>query len=160
MSNMIFRALLGLSWEAIARTLELRERAKDIGDGRIEGYRYTIIRRGNEILILLPDYQPREKCLEAAKKILSKLAPESKVQVAEMGHTSSHCNYCLKPTPLPYRCYRCNGWYCEGHRLPEQHHCPGGEKRAKPFAEQVRPKRKERGKKRKREIVVAEVPCG
>lgn len=159
MSNLIFQALLGLSWEAIVRALELRERAKGVGDGRIEGQRYTVIRRGDEVLVLLPDYQPREKCQEAAKKIFSRLAPESEVRVAEMGRASSHCNYCLEPAPLPYRCHRCGGWYCEGHRLPEQHNCPGGEGRAETAAEPTRARKEER-KRRRGEVVVAEVPCG
>lgn len=157
MSNMIFRALLsGLPWETLIRVLSLRERVRGIGDGNIEDYRYTIIQRGDEILIVLPDYEPREKCLEVARKILSKLAPESKIRVAKMGYASSHCNYCLKPTPLPYRCYRCEGWYCESHRLPEEHNCPGGERRVEGVVEPIKFKKEEK----KREIVVTEVPCG
>jgi hypothetical protein len=157
MSNMIFRALLsGLNWEAIIRTLGLRERVKGIGDGGIEGYRYAIIQRGDEILIVLPDYQPREKCHEIAMKIFSKLAPKSKIQVLTMGYASSICNYCLAPTSLPYRCQRCEGWYCESHRLPEQHNCPEVKRGALGVTEQIRPKKKEN----KEEIVVAEVPCG
>lgn len=110
MSNLIFRALLsGLRWEAIMHILGLRERVKGIGDGNVEDYRYTFVQRGDEILIILPDYQPREKCLEAARKILLKLAPKSVVRVAKMGYASYHCNYCLETTPLPYRCYRCEG---------------------------------------------------
>jgi len=157
MSNLIFRALLlGLPWGIVIRELGLRERARGIGDGNIEGYRYTIIQRGDEILIVLPDYQPKEKCLEVARKILSKLAPKSKIQVAKMGYASSHCNYCLKPTPLPYRCYRCEGWYCESHRLPEEHNCPGEERRVEGVVEPIKPKKEEK----KREIIVTEVPCG
>lgn len=159
---MIFRALLsGIRWENIVRMLGLRERFKGIGDGRIEGYRYMVMQRGDEILIVLPDYQPQEKCLEAAKRILQKLAPKAKVRMVKMGHASSHCNHCLEPTPLPYRCHRCNGWYCENHRLPEQHNCPGGKEREEKIVEPVTPKkRKKRKKKRKKEILVAEVPCG
>ena len=160
MSNLIFVALLsGIGWEAIVRMLDLRERAKGVGDGSIEGHRYTIIQRGDRISIVLPDHQPQEKCLEAAKKIFSKLAPKSAIQIVTMGHASSHCNYCLKPTPLPYRCYRCNGWYCESHRLPEQHNCPGGKGKAEKVVERIKPKKREK-KEKKREIVVVEAPCG
>ena len=157
MSNLIFRALLsGLSWEAIIRVLRLRERVKGIGDGEAEGYRYTIVQRGDEILIVLPDYAPREKCQEAAKKILSQLSPESKIQVTTMGYASSHCNFCLKSTPMPYHCHRCGGWYCENHRLPEKHNCPDeGEKKGK-TVERLKLKKREE----KKEIIVAEVPCG
>jgi len=157
MSNLIFRALLsGLRWEDIIRVLGLRERVRCIGDGNIDGYRYTIVQRGNEILIVLPDYQPREECLEVARKILSKVAPKYEIQVVKMGYASSHCNYCLKPTPLPYRCYRCEGWYCESHRLPEEHNCPGGEGRVEGVVHSIKLKKEEK----KKEIVVTEVPCG
>jgi len=157
MSNLIFRTLLsGLSWEIIIRVLGLRERVKGIGDGEADGYRYTVVQRGDEILIVLSDYAPREKCQEVAKKILSHLSPESKIQVATMGYASSNCNFCLKPSPMPYHCHRCGGWYCESHRLPEKHNCPDeGEKTGK-IAEQLKPRKHER----KREIIVAEVPCG
>jgi len=157
MSNLIFRALLsGLLWKDVIRELGLRERVRGIGDGTIEGYRYAIVQRGEEVWIVLPDYQPREKCLEVARKILSRLAPKSEIQVAKMGYASSHCNYCLIPIPLPYRCYRCEGWYCESHRLPEQHLCPDGKRKAQRIVERIKPKKEER----KKEVVVAEVPCG
>ncbi len=157
MSNLIFRALLsGMPWESIVRELELSQRVRGIGDGNVEDHRYTIIQRGDEILIVLPDYKPMEKCLEVARKILLKLSPKSKIRVAKMGYASSHCNYCLKPTPLPYRCYRCEGWYCESHRLPEEHNCPGGERRTKGVVEQIKPKKEEK----KGEIIVTEIPCG
>jgi len=157
MSNLIFRALLsGLRWETIVRVLGLRERVKGIGDGRAEGYRYTIVQRGDEILIILPDYESREKCEEVAKKILSQLAPKSEIQVATMGYASSHCNFCLKPTPMPYHCHRCEGWYCESHRLPEKHNCHGEEVGKGKIVERLKPKKQEK----KKEIIVAEVPCG
>lgn len=156
MSNLIFRALLsGLSWEAIIRALDLHKRVRGIGDGNVEGRRYTIVQRGDEILIVLPDYEPKEKCQEVAKKVLLKLVPKSEIQMVTMGYASSHCNYCLKPTPMPYRCYRCDEWYCESHRLPERHNCPGGKKKAEKTVERVKPKEEKR-----KEIVVTEIPCG
>jgi len=156
-SNLIFRALLsGLSWEMVARLLGLRERVRGIGDGKVGGYRYTIVQRGDEILIVLPDYAPREKCQEVAKKILSQLAPKSKIRVATMSYASSHCNFCLESTPMPYHCHRCGGWYCESHRLPEKHNCPGEEEKTREIAERLKPKKREK----KKEVIVAEVPCG
>ena len=148
MSNLIFRALLSrMSWEAIIRVLGLRERVKGIGDGYVDGYRYTIVQRGDEILIVLPDYAPREKCQEVAKKILSHLSPKSKILVATMGYASSHCNYCLKSTPMPYHCHRCGGWYCGSHRLPEKHNCPGEEEKTRKIIERLKPKNwKRKGK--------------
>jgi len=159
MSNRIFRALLsGIPWDQVVRGLDLQERARGIGDGRIRGYRYTVVQRGDEILIVLPDYQPRDECLEEAKRILSRLAPRAEIKTVAMGYASSHCNHCLKPVPLPYRCYRCGGWYCEEHRLPERHNCPGekGKEEVGRVGESTKPKRE----KEKREILVAEVPCG
>jgi hypothetical protein len=157
MSNLIFRALLsGVSWKMITRVLGLRERVKGIGDGEVEGYRYTIVQRGEEILIVLPDYAPREKCQEVAKEILSQLVPKSKIRVATMGNASSHCNFCLKSTPMPYHCHRCGGWYCENHRLPEKHNCPGEKEKTEKIIERLKPKKREK----KKEIIVAEAPCG
>lgn len=155
MSNLIFRTLLsGINWASIVHMLGLSERTNGIGDGSIDGHKFIVIQRGDEILIVLPEYQTREKCHEVANKIFSKLDPKSKIQIVTMGHASSHCNYCLKPIPLPYRCYRCDGWYCASHRLPEQHNCPGG--KAEKAVQWVRSKKKEE----KREIVLVEAPCG
>jgi len=160
-SNLIFRALLsGLRWESLIRILGLHERVKGIGEGKVEGYRYTIVQRGDEILIILPDYAPREKCQEVAKKILLKLTPKSKIQVATMGYASSHCNFCLKSTNLK----RCSisisvmdkiKWSLRKD-LPEKHNCPGEEEKTEKIAERLKPKKQEK----KKEIIVAEVPCG
>ena len=158
MSNLIFRAMLPqVVWEEIIRLLGLHERTKGIGDGKIDGQRYTVVQRGNEVSIVLPDYEPREKCHEQVKKILSRIAPKSSIEVATVGYASSHCNYCLKPTPLPYRCSRCEGGYCHDHRLPEEHNCLGERRRTEKIIKRIKPKREE---KKKKEIVVAEIPCG
>ena len=157
MSNLIFRAFLsGVPWETIIRRLELNERARGVGDGKVEGYRYTIIHRDDEILIVLPDYEPREKCQKVAKKILSKLMPKSEIEIVTLGYASSNCNYCLKPTSLPYKCYRCGGWYCETHRLPEKHECPDGKGKGERTVKRIKSKRE----KEKERVVVTEVPCG
>jgi len=147
---------LHIAWEEIIRRLDLRERTKGIGDGKIEGQRYTVVQRGDEISIVLPDYEPREKCLEIVKKILLKIAPKSTIEVATVGHASSHCNYCLQPTPLPYKCSRCEEWYCQEHRLPEKHNCPEEKRKIEKIIQRIKPKRGEK----KKEIVVAEIPCG
>jgi len=157
MSNLIFRAILSqITWEEIIRQLGLRERIKGIGDGKIDEQRYTIVQRGNEISIVLPEYEPREKCLEMVKKILLKIAPKSMIEVTTVGYASSHCNYCLQPTPLPYQCPRCEGWYCQDHRLPEEHNCPEKKRKTEKIAKHIKIKREEK----KKEIVVAEIPCG
>ncbi len=156
MSNLIFRALLsGVPWETIVRRLELNERARGVGDGKAEGYRYTIIHRDDEILIIIPDYKPREECEEVAKKLLLKLMPKSEIEVAALGYASSHCNYCLKPTSLPYRCYRCRGWFCKIHRLPERHNCPNGKEGEAAVLRRVKSKKEKREK-----VIITEIPCG
>ncbi len=157
MSNLIFRTMLPqIAWGEIIRLLGLRERTKGIGDGKIGGQRFTVVQRGNEISIVLPDYMPREKCHEIVKKILSNIAPTSKIEVATVGYASSHCNYCLQPTPLPYQCTRCEEWYCQDHRLPEEHNCPGEKGKTEKIVRRIKPKREEK----KKEIVVTEIPCG
>lgn len=36
------------------------------------------------------------------------------------------CQYCgVRIKVLPYRCRRCKGIFCDDHRLPEDHECPG-----------------------------------
>ena len=34
------------------------------------------------------------------------------------------CQYCGKKVDLPFRCSFCGMYYCEEHRLPENHNCP------------------------------------
>jgi hypothetical protein len=157
MSNLIFRAMLPrIAWEEIIRLLGLWERTKGIGDGKIDEQRYTVVQRGNEISIVFPDYEPREKCYDLVKRILLKIAPKSTIEVATVGYASSHCNYCLQAIPLPYQCSRCEGWYCQEHRLPEKHNCPEENRKTEKIVRRIKPKRE--GKKK--EIVVAEIPCG
>lgn len=157
MSNLIFRVFLtGIPWKTIIRRLGLNERARGVGDGKVEGYPYTLIHRDDEILLVLRDYEPREKCQEVAKKLLSRLMPKSEIEIVTIGYASSQCNYCLKPTPLPYKCYRCAGWYCEAHRLPEKHKCPDGKQKAERTAKRIKPKKE----KEKEKVIVTEIPCG
>lgn len=160
MSNMIFLASMLLSWSEIARLLGLREREKGVGDGTVEGYKYTVVQRGDEIYIVLPDY-PRERCEDVVKKLLRKLRPDAEIQIGSVGHASNHCNYCLTSLPFPYRCHRCGGWYCAEHRLPERHNCPGepGELVAERVQQKGQGKKREE-KEKKEKIVAVQVPCG
>lgn len=36
----------------------------------------------------------------------------------------SECEQCGKSVFLPFRCWRCDGFFCYDHRLPENHNCP------------------------------------
>jgi len=157
MSNMIFLASILLSWPEIARILGLRERTKGVGDGKIDGYSYTVIQQGDKIYVVLPDY-PRERCQEVVQKLLRRLRPDAEIQIGSVGRTSSHCNYCLTPVSFPYHCHRCAGWYCGEHRLPERHNCPDG---SGGFATgRARLKGEEGKEESEEEIVVVQVPCG
>ena len=50
----------------------------------------------------------------------SKDTPETKPKSALV----SECEQCGKPVFLPFRCWRCDGFFCYHHRLPENHKCP------------------------------------
>lgn len=156
MSNMVFLASVLLSWSEIARILELRERTRGIGDGKIDGYNYTVAQQGDKIYVILPDY-PRERCKEIVQRLLQRLRPDADIQIGVLGYASNHCNYCLTSVSFAYRCHRCGGWYCNEHRLPERHNCPGEPKRA--AAEHIGPKEKEPKECAKKKVVVMQVPC-
>jgi predicted nucleic acid binding AN1-type Zn finger protein len=159
MSNMIFLAALLLNWSEIVRLLSLRERKKGVGDGTVEGHKYTVVQRGDQIYIVLPDH-PRDRCESIVKKLLQKLKPEAEIKVSSVGYASTHCNYCLTSS-LTYRCHRCGRWYCGEHRLPERHNCPGdgeGEVGAK-RAQQKEVARKEKEKEKKEKIIAIRLPC-
>lgn len=159
MSNMIFLASLLLNWSEIVRLLSLREREKGVGDGTVEGHKYTVVQRGDEIYIVLPDY-PRDRCESIVKKLLQKLRPDAEIKIGSIGYASSHCNYCFTSLPFPYRCNRCGGWYCSEHRLPEKHNCPNGTGEAATQRRQRRDEEKKQVTKEKKEKIVAvQVPC-
>lgn len=42
------------------------------------------------------------------------------------------CDKCGVETYMPYRCNYCGGYFCDQHRLPEFHDCPGTYDQAKP----------------------------
>ena len=156
---MIFLVTILLNWSEIVRLLNLRERQKGIGDGTVEGHNYTVMQRDNQIYLILPDY-PRKKCEDIVRRLLQKLKPDAEIKVSSIGYASSHCNYCLAPFPLTYRCQRCRGWYCNDHRFPEKHNCPGENGRtASRFEKRKDPSQKKVKEKRKEEIVAVRLPC-
>jgi len=67
MSNMIYLVALLLGWNEIVEVLRLRERTRGVGDGTIDGHIYTLIQRGDQIYIELPDY-PKGKCEEIVER--------------------------------------------------------------------------------------------
>lgn len=40
------------------------------------------------------------------------------------------CQLCKEETDLPFQCNYCGQYFCDDHRLPEQHMCPGLSKRS------------------------------
>ncbi len=44
---------------------------------------------------------------------------------SEKSPISGRCQVCGKKVTLPFRCSYCGGLFCEEHRLPENHNCPG-----------------------------------
>jgi len=78
---------------------------------------------------------PREICERIARRLSAKIdalirgieLPPEQVILSTADITSGLCSYCFeKLIDIPYRCHRCGGIYCEEHRLPERHNCPGG----------------------------------
>ena len=156
---MIYLAALLLGWNEIAEILRLRERGSGIGDGTIDGYRYIVVQRGDQIYIELPDC-PRGKCEETVKKLLQKLKPEAEIKVSPFGYASTHCNYCLAREAMLHRCYRCSGLYCSNHRLPEQHNCPGHGRGNVKRVVMEKKEEKEKNEEQQERIIVSRVPCG
>jgi hypothetical protein len=156
---MIFLSSMLLSWSEIVRLLGLKERRNQVGDGTVEDHKYTVVQRGDEIYIVLPDY-PRDKCEDIVRKLLQKLKPEAEIKISSIGYASSHCNYCLTSSPMTYRCHRCGGWYCSEHRLPERHNCPNGGGGRVSRRQQLKETGSQKEKKEKKEKVVAvQLPC-
>lgn len=157
MSNTIFLAILsGLTWPDIVKRLNLEEREENIGDGYTDdGYPYSIIKREDKLYIILPEH-PEEQCQEAAKRIIEKITGEERT-VQVLGFRSSFCNYCLAPVSLPFKCKRCGGWYCKNHRLPEEHNCPGSERKVKTIIRKALIFEK---KAKSKPITIYRSPCG
>ncbi|MFH0848231.1 MAG: AN1-type zinc finger domain-containing protein [archaeon] len=124
----------------------------------IDKYEYTVVQHGDQIYIELPDY-PRDKCEEIVKKLLQKLKPDADIRITSFGYVSTHCNYCLVPEALLHECHRCGGWYCNEHRLPERHYCPGGD--AGNLSRTIRhTKKRDQTEGGGEQIIVTRVLCG
>jgi hypothetical protein len=122
------------------------------------------------IQIILPDHSvPREICERVARRLTAKIdaqvrgveLPPEQVVLSTASPIPILCDYCLeKLGGLGYRCHRCGGQYCEEHRLPERHDCPGGKGSefvaAAPRRVEVSPLLPEYDEV----IVLHEVPCG
>jgi len=138
--------------------------------GRVREGRYSvevfIKRLGKELQFFLPDSSvPKEICEKVVKrlsaKIYSLLYQEAfnPDYVRITGSVPSFCHYCLESVYMPFRCHRCGGYYCSGHRLPEKHNCPGGEAAMISVSPLVEID-DEIPEKPKKTIIVKEVPCG
>lgn len=137
--------------------------------GRVREGRWNVevfIKRvGKELQFFLPDSSvPKEVCEKVVKKLSAKIYtlitkeafhPE---YIKVVGPTPSFCYYCLESVYMPFRCYRCGGFYCSKHRLPERHNCPGGEKQTQlPI---IVEEEEEGFEKPEKTVIVKQVPCG
>jgi len=96
----------------------------------------VVKQREDCVQIILPDHSvPREVCERVARRLAAKVdalvrgveLPLEQVVLSTAGPVPQLCDYCFeKLGGLGYRCHRCGGRYCEEHRLPERHSCPGG----------------------------------
>jgi len=78
-------------------------------------------------------------------------------------HHGSQIDRSIEPAKhLLFRCERCGGFYCNNHRLPEEHDCPGGEEAGIKIGHtrKVRKEENEREKEESRKILLKEIPCG
>jgi len=50
--------------------------------------------------------------------------PTEKPKTPSKSVLVSECEQCGKSVFLPFRCWRCDGFFCYDHRLPENHNCP------------------------------------
>lgn len=175
MSGLIFSLLLGAaSIAAVMRVLkdglEFREIAEGQGlRGYVEedGYRIEVLakRDKKQVQFILPDLSiPDDVCKKAVKKLTSKLyaliaereiSPDN---ITVVGPSFSFCHYCLEHvTELLFKCWRCGGLYCDRHRFPEQHNCPGS------GLERVRLRLKKKKKAKTTtpaRVLLKKAPCG
>ena len=174
MSGLIFSLLLGaVSFSLLTSLFRGELGFREVAEGRgwhgfvREGGHIVEVfvrREGEHVQFILPDRSiPEEVCRRVVEKLSAKLyalvkgeeLPPERVQV--VGPSHSFCHYCLKPVALPFRCNRCGGYYCEEHRLPERHNCPGGEVTYIPVLVETSAEVKAR---KRRKIIVEEVACG
>lgn len=174
MSGLVFTLLLatislGILNSILAGDLGFDTIAKgEAWHGRVREGRWNvevfIKRLGKELEFLLPDGSvPKEVCEKVVKRLSAKIyslimrEPFQQDYIKVVGPTPSFCYYCLESVYMPFRCYRCGGFFCGKHRLPERHNCPGGEKMKVPT---LREGREEGFEKPERAIIVKKVPCG
>ena len=126
-----------------------------------------IKRLGKELQFFLPDGSiPKDVCEKVVKRlsarIYSLLYEEAfnPDYVNIVGPVPSFCYFCLESVYMPFRCNRCGGYFCSGHRLPERHNCPGGEAAATLRAPPLVESDEEIPEKQRKRIIVKEVPCG
>jgi Zn-dependent protease len=77
--------------------------------------------KGKEIEIIDASEMPIiSQLLRTSSETTSTESSESKPKSVLV----SECEQCGKPVFLPFRCWRCDGFFCYDHRLPENHNCP------------------------------------
>jgi len=176
MSGLVFTLLLasmsiGILDSLLSGNLGLKTISRgETWHGRIREGRWSvevfIKRLGRELQFFLPDSSvPKEVCEKVVKQLSAKIYSLLKKEsfqpdyVKIVGPTPSFCYYCLESVYMPFRCYRCGGFFCSRHRLPERHNCPGGEaeKTRTPSMVEVD---EEIYEKPKKTILVKEIPCG
>ena len=175
MSGLIFSLLLGpVSTASLMRVLKDGLEFREIAEGRglrgyveEDGYRIEVFakRDKKQVQFMLPDLSiPDDVCKKAVKKLTSKLyaliaekdiSPDN---ITVVGPSFSFCHYCLEHVmELLFKCWRCGGLYCNRHRFPEQHNCPGsGLERV---GLRVKMKKKEKAAAPAK-VLLREAPCG
>ncbi|MCW3991846.1 MAG: AN1-type zinc finger domain-containing protein [Candidatus Bathyarchaeota archaeon] len=150
-----------LGFETLARGETWRRRVRE-GRWNVEVY---IKRLGRELQLLLPDSSvPREVCEMVVKQLSARIHSLLENEafnpdyVKVVGPTPSFCHHYLESVYMPFRCHRCGGFFCSGHRLPERHNCPGGEEKAQLAA--IVEEDEEGFEKPGKPIMVKEIPCG
>jgi Zn-dependent protease len=64
--------------------------------------------------------------MPSTQRVIRPSSPEMSKEktIASKMVLASDCEYCGKAVFLPFRCWRCDGFFCYDHRLPENHNCP------------------------------------
>jgi len=77
--------------------------------------------KGKEIEIIDASEMPFiPRFIRNSSQSVSEEKPETKIKSVLV----SECEQCGKAVFLPFRCWRCDGFFCYDHRLPENHNCP------------------------------------
>ena len=177
MSGLVFSLVLGpVIMSALINALrerpEFKELKKDQGwHGYMEedgSHVEVFVKRDKKQIQFILPYRaiPEKVCKQAVKRLTAELYAviEGKpFDVDIVGPSRSFCHYCLEPAKqLLFRCERCGGFYCNNHRLPEEHDCPGGEEAGIKIrhTRKVRKEKSEKEKEESRRILLKEIPCG